>query len=196
MTRDCKPAPAPPADAVSNAAQRGGNAANPPQVPPDDVVPAFWRVKRLDEMTLDEWESLCDGCGLCCLVKLEDEDTGKVYTTDVACTLMDGDTCRCKDYEHRFERVPDCLKIDLAAVANLTWLPATCAYRAGTSTGGTTSSPAAPRPSTRPASPSATRPSARTTSTRRICRTGLRNGAGRGEMRCVWYDWAAANCQV
>ncbi|MFN0262862.1 YcgN family cysteine cluster protein [Tepidamorphus sp. 3E244] len=89
----------------------------------------FWRDKQLADMTQPEWESLCDGCGLCCLVKLEDEDTGKVYTTDVACVLMDGSTCRCKDYEHRFQRVSDCLKIDLEAVENLQWLPATCAYR-------------------------------------------------------------------
>ena len=89
----------------------------------------FWKTKKLAEMSPQEWESLCDGCGLCCLVKLEDEDTGQVYTTDVSCTLMDGETCRCKDYEHRFERVSDCLKIDLTAVANLHWLPSTCAYR-------------------------------------------------------------------
>ena len=129
MTRDCKPVKAQPVNSADHAAKTGGNAAETPETSSPDVGTPFWRVKRLDEMTLNEWESLCDGCGLCCLVKLEDEDTGKVYTTDVACTLMDGDTCRCKDYEHRFERVPDCLKIDLAAVANLTWLPATCAYR-------------------------------------------------------------------
>jgi len=129
MTRDCKPRAGAPVDDADHAAKTGGNTAEAPSSSSPDVGAPFWRVKALSQMSLAEWESLCDGCGLCCLVKLEDEDTGQVYTTDVACTLMDGDSCRCKDYEHRFERVSDCLKIDLAAVANLTWLPATCAYR-------------------------------------------------------------------
>lgn len=89
----------------------------------------FWRRKALAEMTPDEWESLCDGCGRCCLNKLEDEDTGRVYYTDVGCRLLDGATCRCKDYEHRSELVEDCVRLSPDNVAGLRWLPPTCAYR-------------------------------------------------------------------
>ena len=94
-----------------------------------DSENAFWRTKTLTELSRGEWEALCDGCGRCCLVKLEDEDTGQVHTTDVACRLLDCDTCRCTDYDNRFDKVADCLKIDLDAVENLSWLPPTCAYR-------------------------------------------------------------------
>jgi uncharacterized protein len=93
-----------------------------------DDVP-FWRRKTLAEMTPDEWESLCDGCGRCCLNKLEDEDTGRVYYTDVGCRLLDGTTCRCKDYQHRGELVADCVRLSPDNVADLKWLPPTCAYR-------------------------------------------------------------------
>ncbi|HLK84097.1 MAG TPA: YcgN family cysteine cluster protein [Xanthobacteraceae bacterium] len=89
----------------------------------------FWRRKALAEMTPDEWESLCDGCGRCCLNKLEDEDTGRVYYTDVGCRLLDGATCRCKDYQHRGELVEDCVRLSPDNVADLKWLPPTCAYR-------------------------------------------------------------------
>ena len=89
----------------------------------------FWQSKNLDELTPQEWEALCDGCGRCCLVKLEDEDTGDVYTTSVACSLFDSQPCRCTDYENRFARVPDCLDLDSYQVRKLQWLPATCAYR-------------------------------------------------------------------
>jgi uncharacterized protein len=89
----------------------------------------FWRVKTLIEMTAEEWESLCDGCGRCCLVKIEDEDTGRVHFTDLACTLFDGETCRCTDYANRSERVSDCVKLTPANVKELDWLPTTCAYR-------------------------------------------------------------------
>ncbi len=91
--------------------------------------PPFWRVKSLDEMTDPEWESLCDGCARCCLVKLEDEDTGEVHYTDVACKLLDSRTCRCRDYPHRQREVADCVKLTPAAVTSLSWLPVTCAYR-------------------------------------------------------------------
>ena len=101
--------------------------------PNREALPApeegFWRRKTLDQMNDAEWEALCDGCGKCCLVKLEDDDTGQVFTTDVACALLDAETCRCTDYPNRFEKVPDCLKIDRAAVDRLHWLPPTCAYR-------------------------------------------------------------------
>ncbi|KZL20970.1 hypothetical protein PsAD2_00962 [Pseudovibrio axinellae] len=89
----------------------------------------FWQTKTLDEMTHEEWESLCDGCGRCCLNKLEDWDTGAIYWTNVACTLLDGTTCRCKNYEQRFETVPDCVQLSPETVRTLKWLPPTCAYR-------------------------------------------------------------------
>ena len=99
---------------------------------PPSEVPAeepFWRRKTLDEMSPGEWESLCDGCGRCCLVKLEDEDTGRVHYTDVGCTLLDGETCRCRDYPDRQRIVPDCLRLTPDAVRSVGWLPPTCAYR-------------------------------------------------------------------
>jgi uncharacterized cysteine cluster protein YcgN (CxxCxxCC family) len=95
---------------------------------PAEELP-FWRVKRLDEMSLPEWESLCDGCGRCCLVKLEHEDTGEVAYTDVGCTLFDASTCRCRDYLHRQAKVPDCVRLTPTEVRRLSWLPPTCAYR-------------------------------------------------------------------
>jgi uncharacterized protein len=89
----------------------------------------FWRRKTLAELTPAEWESLCDGCGRCCLNKLEDVDTGRVYYTDVGCRLLDGTTCRCKDYPNRNEQVEDCVRLSPDNVADLKWLPPTCAYR-------------------------------------------------------------------
>ena len=89
----------------------------------------FWRSKTLDEMTQAEWESLCDGCGRCCLVKLEDEDSGKIHATDIGCRLFDAATCRCHDYANRSKTVPDCVTLTPQAVRTLPWLPPTCAYR-------------------------------------------------------------------
>jgi uncharacterized cysteine cluster protein YcgN (CxxCxxCC family) len=89
----------------------------------------FWRRKSLAEMTGTEWESLCDGCGRCCLNKLEDEDSGKIYFTDVACRLLDAETCRCGDYAARNAKVPDCVRLTPQNVARLPWLPPTCGYR-------------------------------------------------------------------
>jgi uncharacterized cysteine cluster protein YcgN (CxxCxxCC family) len=89
----------------------------------------FWRVKPLEAMSREEWESLCDGCGRCCLVKLEEEETGLIHATDVACQLFDAGSCRCSDYANRSARVPDCVTLTPEAVRSLGWLPPTCAYR-------------------------------------------------------------------
>lgn len=89
----------------------------------------FWETKRLDEMTNAEWESLCDGCGKCCLNKLEDWDTGEIHFTNIACTLLDGKTCRCRDYANRMALVSDCIKLTPADLPSYPWLPQTCAYR-------------------------------------------------------------------
>lgn len=89
----------------------------------------FWRTKSLAELTPEQWEALCDGCAQCCLLKLEDEDDGRVAYTRVTCRLLDLDSCRCTHYAERHTRVPDCIEFDAAAVAALHWLPETCAYR-------------------------------------------------------------------
>jgi uncharacterized cysteine cluster protein YcgN (CxxCxxCC family) len=89
----------------------------------------FWRTKTLEEMDSAEWESLCDGCGRCCLNKLEDLDTGDIAWTDVACRLLDGESCRCTDYARRHRRVRDCVALTPENVKSLTWLPPSCAYR-------------------------------------------------------------------
>lgn len=89
----------------------------------------FWKTKTLDEMTRDEWESLCDGCGKCCLAKLEDEDSAEIYWTSVGCRLLDAGSCRCKDYSNRLALVPDCVELTPQKVRSLSWLPSSCAYR-------------------------------------------------------------------
>ena len=89
----------------------------------------FWRTKPLSAMTTDEWESLCDGCGKCCLHKIEDEDTGDVYFTRIACRLIDLSTCRCTHYSERTQHIPDCVDIRQLDTDYYYWLPATCAYR-------------------------------------------------------------------
>jgi uncharacterized cysteine cluster protein YcgN (CxxCxxCC family) len=93
-----------------------------------ETIP-FWRAKSLSDMTDSEWESLCDGCGRCCLNKLEDEDTGKIYFTDVSCRLLDTDACRCRDYANRAKQVADCVRLTADNVGGIAWLPPTCAYR-------------------------------------------------------------------
>ena len=80
-------------------------------------------------MTPDEWESLCDRCGRCCLVKLEDEDTGEILHTDIACRLFDAGACACVGYANRQKKVSDCVKLTPASVRSIGWLPKTCAYR-------------------------------------------------------------------
>jgi uncharacterized cysteine cluster protein YcgN (CxxCxxCC family) len=89
----------------------------------------WWESKALSDMNDDEWESLCDGCGKCCLVKIQDAQTERIYFTDVACTLLDCNTGRCKNYVNRQQYVPDCVKLSKDNLEDLEWMPPDCAYR-------------------------------------------------------------------
>tara|TARA_R110000868_G_scaffold113188_1_gene303992 strand:- start:244 stop:678 length:435 start_codon:yes stop_codon:yes gene_type:complete len=89
---------------------------------------AFWE-KPLAALNRAEWEALCDGCGKCCLHKVEDEDTGNIYPTNVACRLLDRDSGQCSNYRGRRAFVPDCISLTAKLVDELSWLPRTCAYR-------------------------------------------------------------------
>lgn len=89
----------------------------------------FWETKSLAEMNRAEWESLCDGCGQCCIVRFEDEDTGIVYPTKVHCKLFDNDLCRCVDYPNRQAQVPDCIRLTPGNISALQWMPKSCGYR-------------------------------------------------------------------
>ncbi len=95
---------------------------------PNDEL-KFWQTKMLTEMTDEEWESLCDGCGLCCLHKLEDADTGEISYTEVACRLLDCDSCQCINYPLRKKLVPDCVMLTPDQLKEFHWLPKSCAYR-------------------------------------------------------------------
>ena len=89
----------------------------------------FWRRKTLEQMTAREWESLCDGCGLCCLVRFEDEDSGEIIPTRVHCKLFDANACTCTNYADRHRHVPDCVKLTPGNIEALPWMPPSCAYR-------------------------------------------------------------------
>ncbi|WP_198783212.1 YcgN family cysteine cluster protein [Shewanella putrefaciens] len=90
---------------------------------------AFWQSKTLAQMTATEWESLCDGCGKCCLNKLIDDETEDLYYTNAACLLLDHNSASCQHYSDRFSHVPQCTVITLDNINQLTWLPDSCAYR-------------------------------------------------------------------
>lgn len=96
---------------------------------PTILRPQFWKNYPLDQLTPDEWEALCDGCGLCCLIKLEDEETQEVAYTKVACKLLNCQTGECSQYANRHHHVPDCIQITLENVNNIYWLPSSCAYK-------------------------------------------------------------------
>lgn len=89
---------------------------------------SFWKTTPLNKMTRAQWESLCDGCGKCCVHKLEDEDTGELMATNVACRLLDRRTGQCKDYRNRKAHIPECVRLTPAMIPKLDWLPSTCAY--------------------------------------------------------------------
>ena len=104
---------------------------DPTDPPPGDRLrPRFWESVPLARMTRDEWEALCDGCGKCCMNKLEDDETGEVALTNVACRLFDDSTCRCARYETRHRYVPECVVLRPQTLhENLYWMPETCAYK-------------------------------------------------------------------
>jgi len=89
----------------------------------------FWKTKPLDQLSREEWESLCDGCARCCLIKLQDEDTDEIFYTDVVCRYLDQAHCQCTVYENRTALVPTCLTLAPGMIENLHWAPSTCAYR-------------------------------------------------------------------
>ncbi|KIN70778.1 FliB domain containing protein [Sulfitobacter noctilucae] len=99
-------------------------------IPHNGLAPRFWEKKPLTKMSPTEWEALCDGCGKCCLNKLEDEDTEEVALTRVACRLLDDASCRCTHYENRHQFVPDCIVLKPDNLdTHAYWMPRTCAYR-------------------------------------------------------------------
>jgi uncharacterized cysteine cluster protein YcgN (CxxCxxCC family) len=97
--------------------------------PKDLRLSRYWESVSLADMTPPQWEALCDGCGKCCLYKLQDIDTDEIVFTNVACRLLDCGTCRCSDYANRFSVVDDCIELAPTNLDELQWLPSTCAYR-------------------------------------------------------------------
>lgn len=96
----------------------------------DKLRPRFWETIPLSKLTAPEWEALCDGCGKCCLNKIEYEDTGEVDYTRIACRLLDGESCRCTQYPIRHQFVPDCVRLTPKTLPRIAyWMPRTCAYR-------------------------------------------------------------------
>ncbi|QHI95099.1 YcgN family cysteine cluster protein [Aristophania vespae] len=89
----------------------------------------FWKTTSLKDMTREQWESLCDGCGRCCLHKFREDETDEILWTNVGCRLLDKETCRCKDYEKRHKRIRDCITLTPELLEETDWLPASCAYR-------------------------------------------------------------------
>jgi len=89
----------------------------------------FWETKKLDEMNRKEWESLCDGCARCCLIKLQEKDDDNVYYTNLHCQYLDLEHCQCQQYQNRSTLVPDCVTLDMTNLSQLPWMPSTCAYR-------------------------------------------------------------------
>lgn len=95
----------------------------------------FWQTKELSDLTEKEWESICSNCGKCCLVKLEDEEDGAVYYTNIVCKYFDQQSCKCKEYANRRKLVPECLKLDKDNIHEISWMPKSCAYRILAETG-------------------------------------------------------------
>jgi uncharacterized cysteine cluster protein YcgN (CxxCxxCC family) len=95
----------------------------------NSIDPPFWESCPLENLTETQWESLCDRCGRCCVHKLQDDETDEVFVTDIACELLDLETCCCSDYANRKQTVPDCLRLTPQLARCLDWLPPTCAYR-------------------------------------------------------------------
>lgn len=95
----------------------------------EQLRPEFWKNYALDALNQAEWEALCDGCGLCCLVKLEDNETWEVSYTKVSCKLLDCKTAQCSDYPNRMQHVPDCIQLNYDLLQKIQWLPSSCAYR-------------------------------------------------------------------
>ena len=93
------------------------------------LPPSFWKGKTLEKLSPEEWEALCDGCGQCCLYKLEDEDSGDLYLTNVVCRFLDRRSCQCQVYAERHQVVPTCVQLTPKNVLELKWIPPTCAYR-------------------------------------------------------------------
>tara|TARA_Y100000588_G_scaffold371924_1_gene443857 strand:+ start:104 stop:550 length:447 start_codon:yes stop_codon:yes gene_type:complete len=94
-----------------------------------NITKPFWKNKNLKDLTNDEWESLCDGCARCCLLKSEDTNTGEIAYTKIACKLLDSNACQCRNYRNRHKIIPDCIALNAENIKNLHWMPSTCAYR-------------------------------------------------------------------